>query len=129
MKTKTYKDPLHFTVDQLTAAHGKSAVVLNKALLDKQNAWASLEKILWAHELKLIIIEMIEETSNIFEIRDLGKDLTEIEFHLQKLWGFKQEKRYHRFWYYPKCMCPKMDNDDRYPYESYIVKKGCPLHF
>lgn len=53
---------------------------------------------------------------------------TLIEFELQKAWGFSQDKNFHRFWNRPGCSCPTMDNDDRYPYGSYIITGGCSLH-
>lgn len=37
------------------------------------------------------------------------------------------EDKYH-FWIRPKCTCPKLDNDDRYPYGYYVVNMTCPLH-
>lgn len=50
------------------------------------------------------------------------------EFALQRLWGFSEDAKYHRFWDAKGCTCPKMDNDDAYPTGYYIVNRLCPLH-
>lgn len=47
---------------------------------------------------------------------------------LQALWGFKQEDRFIKHWYYSFCTCPKMDNDDAYPTGMYITSQNCPIH-
>ena len=47
---------------------------------------------------------------------------------LQKLWGFEQNDNYIKWWNYPHCACPKMDNDDAYPTGYYIYTFGCPIH-
>ena len=53
---------------------------------------------------------------------------TNLEFSLQKAWGFSQDIKYHKFWDRPRCTCPKMDNDDAYPYGYYVISESCPLH-
>lgn len=53
---------------------------------------------------------------------------TDLEFRLQKAWGFSQDINFHKFWERPRCTCPKMDNDDTYPYGYYTTSLDCPLH-
>lgn len=53
---------------------------------------------------------------------------TLIELELQEAWGFTQDKNFHKFWNRPGCICPSMDNDDRYPYGPYIHTTDCSLH-
>lgn len=101
--------------------------LLSKAMLDKQKCWENLTALIEAHELKLIIYDMIEETNIPKLLKSLGKDLTEIEFELQRLWKFKKDINYHRFWEYPKCACPELDNIDAYPFRRFI-NLTCPLH-
>ena len=50
------------------------------------------------------------------------------EFALQKLWGFSEDYKFHRFWDMEGCKCPKMDNDDSYPTGYYVTIEDCPLH-
>lgn len=124
----TYKDPLHVPYEQLVVKYnGKEVLMLNKALLDQQNCWDNLEAIKDAHVIKLCIYEIIQDEKDTEALKTLAQDLTEIEFYLQELWGFSKDSRYHRFWLYPKCECPKMDNEDDYPHLQYY-NAGCPLH-
>lgn len=124
-----YKDPLHIHPDVYSVFYqGKLAYTLNKSLLDKQNAWGNLTEIIEAHELKLCIYHLIHETKDKVLLKSLAKDLTEVEFELQTLWGFEKNANFHRFWETPKCLCPKLDNSDMYPNQYYIINNSCPLH-
>ena len=54
--------------------------------------------------------------------------VTELEFELQRLWGFPQDKEFHKYWLnIGSCTCPKMDNMDRLGYGR-IINLGCPVH-
>ena len=60
------------------------------------------------------------------------KDLYNVWFEneklLQKLWKFPDNEDYIKFWTFSGCSCPKMDNDDNYPYGRYIKVQDCILH-
>lgn len=60
--------------------------------------------------------------------RAIAKALPEIELELQKLWKFKQDIGYYKFWYVPECHCPKMDNEDAFPRGHYVINLSCPIH-
>jgi hypothetical protein len=49
------------------------------------------------------------------------------EYILQDLWGFDRDPKYHFSYEFPHCTCPKLDNDDAYPYMRYI-HGDCPIH-
>lgn len=77
-----------------------------------------------------LLREFIEDykTTNPKKIKFLYKEWYENELLLQKLWKFKVDENYIRFWEFPYCTCPKMDNEDRYPTGHYIVHGDCPVH-
>lgn len=123
-----YNDPLHIPYTSMTVYYdGQAIYMMNKQLLDQQNAWHNLDLIIETHWLKLVIYDMMLDTEDPKLLKSLAKDLTEIEYELQKLWGFPLDANYHKFWEYPKCECPVMDNEDRYPH-SRIMNLNCPLH-
>jgi len=125
----TYKDPLHVGFDQLTVKFdGVPLFILNKRLLDMQNCWENLEDIKEVHELKFLFQEMMKLEKDLEMLRSLAADITECEFELQRLWKFSLDANYHRFWIVPKCECPRMDNEDRYPHGHYIINLSCPIH-
>ena len=123
------KDPVHIPSASYTVKDydGNEEYVLNKALLDIQNAWDNLEQLKEVHAFKLLLYSMIEETNDSRLLKEFAKDIELCEFELQRLWGFTEDAKFHRFWETPKCTCPKMDNRDGYPHILY-VNLECPLH-
>lgn len=107
---------------------GKPKVKINSRLLDKQKCWDNLEEIKELHVQKFCINDLILNTDNKIELKELCKNITECEFKLQELWGFPKDKNFHRFWETPKCTCPKMDNEDAYPTGYYAINMQCILH-
>jgi hypothetical protein len=51
-----------------------------------------------------------------------------LEAALQRLWGFDEDATYIKIWNYPHCSCPKIDNDDTYPFGYYTFNNDCPIH-
>lgn len=97
-------------------------------MMERQNAWENLEAIKEAHQLRLAICDMMTETEDWKELQSLAADITECEFHLQDLWKFERDEKFHRFWELPKCQCPRMDNEDSYPIGYYVTNMNCPIH-
>ena len=113
--------------DLVVIFEGEPMYAISEELLDNQDAWENLEELKETHWLKLLFYQMIEETNDLAELKELGLDLEQIEYHLQRLWNFSEDYRFHRSWEYPKCYCPKMDNMDMYPYQR-VTTQCCPLH-
>lgn len=121
-------DRLHIGYDELTVYYrGEPKFVLNKRLLDQQICWNNLDAIKETHQMKLQVYDKIKDEEDPKKLKKLAKQLTRLEFKLQKLWGFPRNANFHRFWEVPKCECPKMDNEDRYPH-SQVINQSCPLH-
>ena len=56
-------------------------------------------------------------------------DLESIEYILQILWGFPLDRNKHKWWYrIPGCICPQMDNSDRWGTAFRIYNDNCPWH-
>ena len=83
------------------------------------------------------IIALQKERTDLFNLLIRAKDrtfmriiyhqITEINYELQMLWGFELNDIRHKSFTYPHCICPKMDNEDMYPYFM-IIDLECPLH-
>jgi hypothetical protein len=54
--------------------------------------------------------------------------IEQIEFKLQELWGFTQNRDFHYWFDVPLCTCPKMDNRERYGTPYRIISGDCKLH-
>lgn len=129
LKTSNYIDPVHIPTGSLVVFYeGQPKIMLNKALLDQQNCWENLEAIKEVHWLKLMFNELIRETNSLKELKELVKDITECEFELQRLWGFPEDIKFHKFWLTSGCTCPKLDNEDIYPSTNYWISGNCLLH-
>lgn len=87
-----------------------------------------LKLIIKLHKQKHKISEKMLKTDDKKLLKEFADLITNIEFDLQKAWGFEQNIDYHKFWYLEKCECPKLDNDDRYPHGNYIITNNCPIH-
>lgn len=73
--------------------------------------------------------DKIEECKDSKDIPKLIKDVEEIEFELQELWGFELDEKFHRYWMdCPGCSCPKMDNMDALGTGIRVTSSNCVLH-
>jgi hypothetical protein len=100
----------------------------NPKLLKIQNVERNEHGINALHEVKEQIFELMETENDVNQLRHYDQQLEGIEFKLQELWHFPKDKKFHKFWKRPKCTCPKMDNEDRYPFGYYVISADCPLH-
>jgi len=123
-----YKDPLHVPYKDLEIKYKDRSLILNKSLIDSQNCWCNVSNIKDLHLLKMQIMDFMDTCEDNKWLRNLGETLRRLEFALQRLWGFPEDKNYHRWWYHSKCSCPKMDNDDAYPTGYSYISGDCPLH-
>ena len=107
-----------------------NTVTLNQALLEKQDITPEGEELIQElHGRKIVVYETIEATDDPTELEILADLITQIEFALQRAWGFPQSVAYHRFWKTPKCSCPQMDNEERYGRtKQFIIASSCRLH-
>lgn len=78
------------------------------------------------------IIDMLDtlewSDENRGQILQLTDNIELIEFQLQKLWGFPQDKNYHTHWLRnSKCSCPYLDNMDYWGHGQ--IRSGvCLVH-
>ena len=56
------------------------------------------------------------------------KKITEADRELQKIWNFPVDDNYHRWWEVPHCVCPSLDNSERYGTPYRIINGDCPVH-
>ena len=73
-----------------------------------------------------IELEMAEMDVNSLEFKIALENWHKINFALQDLWGFKQDKFKHPSWTLPFCKCPKMDNNDMGCHM--YISADCPIH-
>ena len=115
MKTKTKFQPEH----------------LNQNLVARNNV--SPEAQIQLCKLYDELEALIEEGDASFSIevnREIADKIEQLEFNLQRLWGFDESKMHHRYWgSLDMCLCNagSMDNLDDFGFRR-IIRMDCPIH-
>ena len=62
--------------------------------------------------------------------REIANKIEQLEFNLQRLWGFSESKFHHRYWSrLQMCLCnaDSLDNMDDFGYRR-TIRLDCPVH-
>lgn len=103
--------------------------MINQNMVNRQKVSdEDVKRIVKLQTIRKYFYDFIELSDDKEEIRRLDSIITQIEFQLQKLWGFPQDRNYHRWFDVPKCSCPKWDNADNIGSEFRIINPNCILH-
>jgi hypothetical protein len=102
---------------------GVNADLIRERKLD----FDTVSQIVALHKERYDLFTLLVKTKNRTFMKILFNQLTQVEFELQMLWGFEPNAIRHRSYLWPKCTCPKSDNDDAFPEIQWIDLK-CPLH-
>ena len=105
--------------------------VLNKNLAKRQKISAEqLVALKFSHQIRHMIFETAKSLgeNNILELKLLAALFDTLETEQQKLWNFPVNPDYHRWFDFPGCTCPKMDNVDRLGTPNRIIDVDCPIH-
>ena len=117
------------TIDNVVVFKGIPRTRLSQRLITQKGLTQEyVDLIKMQHVRKLEIFDLMQVEISPKVLKELATKVTRIEFELQKLWGFPLDKNYHRFWEVPACICPAMDNYDRYPTGYYVINSSCPVH-
>ena len=102
---------------------------INQNLINRQKVSADdVQKIVKLQTIRKYFYDFIELSDDKEEIRRLDKIITQIEFKLQKLWGFPHDRNFHRWFDVPKCSCPKWDNAESLGSDFRIINPNCIIH-
>lgn len=113
----------------VTGPDGKTICLLNSYLANKQKITdEQLEALKLSHQLKWIIFESAKQTSDPTKLKMLANVCDALESEQQALWNFEVNKNFHRFFDFPGCTCPKLDNKERLGTEYAIFDTSCPIH-
>ncbi len=133
----TQPQPLEYSEEDVTVYDdtGVPKVVLNRNLLREKNIRPSqLEELKRLHRTAISIVtamSSIKEPNSErgrFHLHNFFTEWTAVQFDLQEAWGFDRNQDYHASYYLPHCICPKLDNEDRYGTPYRVVRPECPIH-
>lgn len=108
---------------------------LNNALIEKQGLnQKDVEVIESLHDSMDTIVNILNSLEwnkeNREEIFQLTRSIEILEFTLQKIWKFPQDKAFHTHWLRNRhCNCARMDNRDPFYYGGGQIHRGdCKVH-
>lgn len=108
---------------------GVQLPLLNARLISNQDLkQEEVDKIYKLHRVRNCYITLMNISTSKEDLRYLSQIVTQIDFQLQRLWKFKEDSSYHRFWELPKCDCPKMDNQDVHGTGHRYINPNCIIH-
>ena len=83
-------------------------------------------------ELYISMFKIFEELEQIISPQRtllLTNELENIEYKMQEIFGFPQNRKFHRYWLkIPTCICPKLDNYEYYGTQFRLTTNDCPIH-
>lgn len=104
------------TLSEISNLHLRRHIIFENA----RRYWKDFENV-QADHMKEILLDAIKELVILFE---------ENEFALQELWGFPKDASMHRWFSFPGCECPILDNEERMgvPSAGRIISGSCLIH-
>jgi hypothetical protein len=90
----------------------------------------NLEALKVSHQLRHLLFEAAK--NRIHEpatVRMLAAMFSALESEQQRLWGFPVDPKFHRFFDFPGCSCPKLDNDEWLGSGHPIIALDCMIHW
>ena len=115
MKTKTKFKPEHLN---------QNLVARNNVSPEAQTQLCELYDRLEA------LIEEGDASLSVEVNREIADKIEQLEFNLQRLWGFGESQMHHRYWSrLQMCLCNanSMDNSDNFGYRR-IIRMDCLIH-
>lgn len=99
-------------------------VVLNKELLKSQGVEDRVDTLTSLHKILDTVLKNPED------FLDPVAAIEEIEFTLQSVWKFSEDRNYHSHWLRIKgCTCPVLDNKLLMGTPHRIISDACPWHY
>jgi len=126
---KMIPEKYHVKINGVTTSYMNPSLALQQKLSDE-----NLEELKDLHVSKTELFEMMDLADPENPPSDdffpkCAELLQEIEFLMQRAWGFTEDAAYHTWWYQaPHCTCPTLDNAERFGVEGKIIRHDCPLH-
>lgn len=124
-------DVMKFTNDQLEVHtnDGEFICYLNEHLVNKQGLNSEDVAALKAtHRLRHALFDIARLTTSVEGLKALAAFFDALEAEQQSLWKFDVNKDFRRFFDFPGCVCPKLDNIDRLGTPYHVISVDCPIH-
>lgn len=110
---------------------GAVALHLSRYLIEKQGLTAKeVNKLRNLHIQRLELFDRAKQENDPAALREMADELEQLEFTMQRTWGFEEDKDKHTWWFHlPGCNCPKIDNMDMVYTGMRITSGDCCIHW
>ena len=99
-------------------------LAIKKGVNDEQ-----LEALKMSHQLRWMLFEAAKKSlDEPLKLKMLAAMFDSLEDEQQTLWNFGADPNFHRFFDFPCCKCPKIDNAERLGTPYKIYAGNCPIH-
>lgn len=115
-------------IDNLYELEGEKYALNQRLIIQQGLSQKQVDKIKELHKERLMTEKYMETLHNREEIRSWYKVWTQIQYDLQRHWGFPENADFHPSHRLSKCICAKMDNDERLGTPYRVITVGCPIH-
>lgn len=106
----------------------KWEMIIAPCFLEKNNAWRNLSTLKSLYANKYFLYGQMELEEDWVRLQMLHVEVIENELKIQKAFNFKPDHKFIRFWEFPKCSCPKLDNMDSWGTGRRVIVGNCTLH-
>lgn len=110
--------------------NGEIITLLNRHLAERQKIPdEQLEALKMSHQVRYMLFKAAETVlDQPLKLRMLAGVFDALESEQQELWNFSVDPTHNRFFDFPGCTCPKIDNAERLGVEAKIYVQSCPIH-
>ena len=109
--------------------HNGEVTYLNHKMVERRGiSDEAVEKLKQSHIERIDLFQQARATTDVATLRALAEAFEDLEFRQQELWGFDRNADMHRWFDFPGCTCPKMDNAERMGTTYRIYTLDCPIH-
>ncbi len=107
----------------------KPAYDLNPALILKNKLTRDeVKQLIQLHQSKIVLFNEAEKEIDRVKLQALVADLENLEFEIQACSKLRRDKNYHRWFDFPKCTCPKVENEQNLSTAKRVINPNCIAH-
>jgi len=102
-------------------------ILSERFIRNSPNGTKFFKELIILYELKSTILKF-KDTYTSACMKEMHEDLHCLEEAIQEAFGYKPDRNYHRFWEWPYCKCPVLDNMDHWGTSIHYYSGSCPVH-
>lgn len=115
-------------INTLYELDGKLSFVSPTLVISRKLSAEQVDAIRELHIERGAVFATMHAEDDSLKLQALARRVEMIEFELQSLWTFPIDAGFHDWYKVPRCVCPKMDNNESKGTKMQIITTSCPIH-